>query len=436
MRTPSAERTRGHGRIRAALCGGAVTAGLLASCTVLPGGEPEPGRAARPGERPPPAPPAPPSAPAVPGAAAGRVAGAFLGSGPDGVRRMHGMEEWLGGDTTLRVGHTYLPGRLWADIEGRPEFLEPWARWRRAQAARLFVLNVPMLARSEAGLPDAEVRALLRRGAGGGFDGHFRTLAARLVERRLADTVLVLGWEMNGTTYTHRCAPDPGAWRRYWRRIVTVMRSVPGQRFRFDFAPSRGRDAIGWTRCYPGDDVVDVLGMDAYDQPEGMPFAEQVREPYGLQAQVDFAARHGKPVSYPEWGLFRNGDNADYMRRMLAWMARHRPLYQTISDYCPHGVWQCRDNPRSAAAYRATLHDQPPPAPPWPKQPPKATPPQATPPPGPPPPHRPPEESRPPVPPRPPRPTDRPAPPRPWWERCWEAGRHCVRLDWLRTLLT
>jgi hypothetical protein len=161
---------------------------------------------------------------------------------------------------------------------------------------------------------------------------------------------------MNGITYTHRCGPDPEAWKTYWRRIVTTMRSVPGQKFRFDFSPSRGRDAVPWTECYPGDDMVDIVGMDSYDQPAGVSFDEQVTEPYGLQQQVDFAKAHGKPVSYPEWGLFRNGDNADYMRRMLAWIDEHKPLYNTLTDYCPHGVWECAANSRSSQVYRSALY--------------------------------------------------------------------------------
>ncbi|MCZ9345025.1 hypothetical protein NGM37_45495, partial [Streptomyces sp. TRM76130] len=51
----------------------------------------------------------------------------------------------------------------------------------------------------------------------------------------------------------------------------------------------------------------------------------------------------------------RNGDNAAYMKGMLAWMEEHEPLYSTLTDYCPHGVWTCDDNPRSAAVYRAAL---------------------------------------------------------------------------------
>ncbi len=342
--------------------------------------------------------------------------GAYLDYGPRGVARMAELSHWLG-DANVRVGHTYLPGDRWSNIEGAPGFLDVWADWRTRKADRMLVLNVPMLERNEEGVGDREVRALLRQGAAGRFDHHFRALARRLVDLDVPDTVVVLGWEMNGITYTHRCGPDPEAWKAYWKRIVTAMRSVPGQKFTFDFTPSRGRDAVPWTRCYPGDDTVDIIGMDSYDQPRGMPFDEQVKEPYGLQAHVDFAKAHGKPVSYPEWGLFRNGDNAEYMRRMLAWMDEHKPLYNTVTDYCPHGVWQCDANPRSTAVYRSVLFgrtDEPAPAAPQPSAPAAPT-----------------------APPAPPEPS---TPPRPAadcsplelgdWVEYWLGGKLCMRLDW------
>lgn len=300
----------------------------------------------------PPAEPPPPTS--GPSEAPASTFGAYLDYGPDGVTRMAELSQWLGG-AELSVGHTYLPGDLWSNIEGSPGFLRFWAEWRRGAKDRMFVLNVPMLERNEEHLSDDEVRGLLQEGASGSFDAHYRKLATRLVELGVPDTVIVLGWEMNGTTYTHRCGPDPKAWKTYWNRIVKAMRSVPGQKFRFDFAPNRGLDAVPWTECYPGDDVVDIIGMDTYDQPPGDTFDQHVSDPYGLQKQVDFAAEHKKAISYPEWGLFRNGDNPEYMRRMLDWMDRHKPLYQTITDYCPHGVWQCEENPRSAEVFRSVM---------------------------------------------------------------------------------
>ncbi|WP_326774779.1 glycoside hydrolase family 26 protein [Streptomyces sp. NBC_01445] len=336
-----------------------MTAGIFASAVIAAGSV-----SAAPAGTPAPAPvdePAPTTAPAPGGVkdAPGDTStfpafGAYLDYGPRGVQRMGQLSKWLGG-SELRVGHTYLPGDRWSNIEGAPGFLEDWAQWRRERDDRLFVLNVPMLERNEERVSDTEVRSLLAQGAAGDFDEHFRRLAQRLVDLKVPDTVLVPGWEMNGTTYTHRCGPDPEAWKTYWKRIVTTMRSVPGQKFRFDFTPTRGLDAVPWTKCYPGDDVVDVIGMDSYDQPEGKSFSEQVSEPYGLQEHVDFAKAHNKAISYPEWGLFRNGDNPEYMRRMIGWIDRYKPLYNTITDYCPHGVWQCDDNPQSSLVYRSML---------------------------------------------------------------------------------
>ncbi|MEW1995057.1 glycoside hydrolase family 26 protein [Streptomyces coelicoflavus] len=368
-----------------------------------------------------PAAPAPepgPEAAPEPGPEAAPAFGAYLDYGPRGVARMAALSHWLGG-AELRVGHTYLPGDRWSNIEGAPGFLDVWADWRTRKADRMLVLNVPMMERNEEHVDDDEVRELLRQGAAGRFDHHFRALAERLVALKVPDTVLVLGWEMNGTTYTHRCGPDPEAWKTYWKRIVTTMRAVPGQKFRFDFAPSRGRDAVPWTQCYPGDDTVDIIGMDSYDQPRGMTFDEQVKEPYGLQAHLDFAKAHGKPVSYPEWGLFRNGDNAAYMRGMLAWMDEHKPVYNTVTDYCPHGVWQCDDNPRSTAVYRSVLFGRTDETEPTVPEPGTSTPPA------------------PPAPPVPPVPSTAPEPSADCsplelgdWVEHWLGGKLCLRLDW------
>ncbi|MCF2130719.1 hypothetical protein L1I79_30465 [Strepomyces sp. STD 3.1] len=401
-----------HSRNRSRRPAGVAAAVALAALVAAAG----PTAAAEPT---PPAPAPTPAAPA-PGAPAKKPAtpafGAYLDYGPRGVARMAGLSQWLG-DAELRVGHTYLPGDRWSNIEGAPTFLEAWADWRIRKADRMFVLNVPMMERNEEGVGDDEVRALLRRGAAGEFDHHFRALAERLVALKVPDTVLVLGWEMNGITYTHRCGPDPEAWKTYWKRIVTTMRAVPGQKFRFDFTPSRGRDAVPWTTCYPGDETVDIIGMDSYDQPRGMKFDEQVKEPFGLQAHVDFAKKHGKPISYPEWGLFRNGDNAEYMRRMLAWMDEHQPVYNTVTDYCPHGVWQCDDNPRSTAVYRSVLFgrtDEPAPGTPQPTAPATPT-----------------------APPVPAVPETTPRPPAGCsplelgdWVEYWLGGKLCLRLDW------
>ncbi|MEU1725842.1 glycoside hydrolase family 26 protein [Actinomadura sp. ATCC 39365] len=281
--------------------------------------------------------------------------GVFLASDWRGPYLLGAFEWWLGAE--VRVGRTYVPGEAWNALGGPDFVLQPWMRWRAAKPGRMLVLNVPMVMPNEGDLPDEAVSVLLNAGADGAFDPYFDRLARTLVAGRASDTVIVPGWEMNGLTYSSRCSADPQAWQAYWRRIVTVMRAVPGQRFRFDFSPNRGPDAIGWTECYPGDDVVDIIGMDSYDQGPGHRFADYVDQPYGLAAQADFAASHRKPISFPEWGLFRYGDRPEFVRDMLDWIARHDVAYHSIVDYCPHGVWQCPANPRSSRVFRQLMRD-------------------------------------------------------------------------------
>jgi Glycosyl hydrolase family 26 len=291
--------------------------------------------------------------------------GAFLGSQADGAGQVAAFDDWLNdlpggtplpaGSPRMTVGHTYLAGDNWSDVEGDPAVLGPWTAWHRANPGSLLVLNVPMLVPNETPTGDAAVAALLRQGAAGDFDRYFQVLAQRLVADGAGDTILIPGWEMNGTTYTGRCAPDPGAWQAYWRAIVDTMRSVPGQQFRFDFDPARGLQAVPWTDCYPGDAYVDIVGMDSYDQSPGRSFADFVNQPFGLAAQVGFAAAHHKPVSYPEWGLYDFGDDPAYVTDMLGWIATHDVVYQTLTDYCPHGFFACTQNPLSGVAYRAVL---------------------------------------------------------------------------------
>jgi hypothetical protein len=293
--------------------------------------------------------------------------GAFLGSETDGTGQVAAFDDWLNslpdgaalpaGAPRMTVGHTYLPGDNWSDIEGDPAILGPWSQWHQDNPGSLLVLNVPMLVPNEQPTGDAAVAGLLQRGAAGDFDHYFLVLAQRLVADGSGDTILIPGWEMNGTTYTSRCGPDPTAWQAYWRQIVTTMRSVPGARFRFDFDPTRGANSVPWTACYPGDGYVDIIGMDSYDQGPGRSFADYVDQPYGLAAQVAFAAAHHKPVSYPEWGLFDYGDDPAFVTDMLGWIAEHGGdvAYQTLTDYCPHGFFACAQNPQSGAAYRAAL---------------------------------------------------------------------------------
>ena len=198
-------------------------------------------------------------------------------------------------------------------------------------------LSVPMLTARDTGT--------LADGVSGRFDDVFLSAARHLVWNNFADAVLRIGWEFNGEWMPWRADKDPASYTEYFRRIVTLMRSIPGQRFRFEWAPNHGRHAIDPTTVYPGDDYVDVIGMDVYDQIWNDGMRDPVvrwnyyrDQPFGLSWHVNFAKAHGKPIAYGEWGIgtmpdgHGSGDDPHFVTKMAEWFALVQPLYQSYWD--------------------------------------------------------------------------------------------------------
>ena len=219
--------------------------------------------------------------------------------------------------------------------------------------------SVPML--------PADGSATLAQGAAGRFDDVFRNFAARLVERGYPNAVVRIGWEFNGEWYPWAASKDPQNWIAYWRRIVTVMRAVPGSQFKFDWCPGNGWTTFLAENAYPGDAYVDIIGLDAYNQswnpnvttPEQR-WNEQVNQRHGLKWHASFAAAHGKPMSFPEWGTGRRsdghgaGDDPMFIEQMAEWIATHNVAYHNYWDYSEpiySGKISDGSQPNAAAAY-------------------------------------------------------------------------------------
>jgi hypothetical protein len=231
-----------------------------------------------------------------------------------------------------------------------------WRQWLSADpAARRVVLSQEVV-------PDGVPSNWREIGAAGGYDGYARQLAANLVAAGMGNAVIRLGHEMNGTWYHDALGNDPaqyGAWAAYWARIVTAMRSVPGAKFLFDWNVNAGYRNIPLDDYYPGDSVVDVIGVDVYDS--GMPghprdpavrWTRLDHEPGGLAQVVAFARRHGKPLSVPEWGVVNAsggglGDDPAYVTGIADTIKDNNVVYQAYFDRPVGGVMALKDAPRS-----------------------------------------------------------------------------------------
>jgi len=236
----------------------------------------------------------------------------------------------------------------------------PWiAKCWRGSGIEL-TLSVPMLPKDGSGT--------LAEGASGAYDAIFVTTARALIENDLADSVIRIGWEFNGDWMPWTAMHDPESYKLYFRRIVEIMRGAPGQNFRFEWCPNHGRKAMDPTDAYPGDDVVDIIGMDVYaetwDASTGDPekrFAYFLDQPFGLKWHRDFARERGKPISYPEWGAGTRpdghgvGDDPVFIAGMADWFEEVDPLYQSYwdvqaSDY--NAQISNRQFPQAAATFR------------------------------------------------------------------------------------
>lgn len=255
----------------------------------------------------------------------------------------------------------YLDGNSWAGIED-PDWL--LSRWSEAHVK--LVLSVPMLPYPGGGS--------LAQEAQGDDDARFTTLARRLVAGGAGDITLRLGWEFNGNWFPWSI--QHGQAQRYaeaWRRIVTAMRTVPGAHFRFDWCVNGGSSVVDGVRldpeaAYPGDAYVDIIGLDQYDasptsgEDAQHRFALYVNQPYGLAWQRRFARAHGKPVSFPEWGLLSGGDPADqvgggdsptFVNDMYAWFDTSDLAYQSYFDFDTSvGRSSLQAFPQAASRYR------------------------------------------------------------------------------------
>jgi len=258
----------------------------------------------------------------------------------------------------------------WADLE-QPWFTihsspdSNWADWKAADPDRRLVITQSLI-------PDEAPTDWRHLGATGAYDASAGRLAENMVAAGLGDSVIRLAHEANGTWTKDRVGDDPAAyddWRTYWGRFVGAMDAVPGSDFLFDWTVNAGTRPIPLDAYYPGDDVVDIIGVDVYDfwdEPILGPapvdpvarWAQRYVEPGGTGSVVAFAKAHDKPLSIPEWGLSAvghkggAGDNPMFVDEIAAIVADNDVSYQSYFQATTDVAMLLTDAPRSFAAYQ------------------------------------------------------------------------------------
>ncbi len=170
-----------------------------------------------------------------------------------------------------------------------------------------------------------------------------------------------LGWEPNfSTSYPWGSTIVTTAeYIAAFRKVAALFRAVD-KRFVIGFCPSTRVDtAWPFEDMYPGDDYVDVVGVDAYllsGDKGAMTDREHVEfmfsGPCGINRVRDFAESHGKRMAVCEWGM--NYDNPLYVDRMADFIRSNDVAYHTYWDQ-NNGAFQCKLSgdqwPNSAYAF-------------------------------------------------------------------------------------
>lgn len=255
--------------------------------------------------------------------------GIYQGNGCDGVKNLPTFVNWFGRKPDFMLD--FFAADSWTSMLSDANWTV--GCWSNQKANVVF--SIPML-------PSGST---LAAGAAGDFDKYFVQMAQLLVNKGYGDAIIRLGWEFNGGWYPWAAAKDPENWVKYWRRIVTTMRAVPGADFLFDWCSTMGWQQLPTDKVYPGDEYVDIIGQDTYNQSwtAGVSveqrWSEILNQQFGLNWLVKFARLHGKPISIPEWGTgvrpdgHGGGDDPYFVTQMIKWIKAHKPLYHSYWDF-------------------------------------------------------------------------------------------------------
>lgn len=269
-------------------------------------------------------------------------------------QRLETLENWRG--SRFGVLHTWSYHDTWANMVSY--FARVYGPVQgRLRAGRLAAISVPLV-------PN-ESRGQFWPCASGAFDHHFRQIATHLRNQGSGDAIIRLGWEANGTWFAWSINGNYDGYKACFRRAVQVMRSVaPG--LRIEWPMNRETYASKYqttaSRAYPGDDVVDIVGLSYYDMWPAATSEAVWNSSFQpeLNFWANFARSRGKKLGFGEWGLgYRRGggfDNPLYIQKMFEFFRANASLIAYESYFnCESAeflVFPEHLNPRAARVYK------------------------------------------------------------------------------------
>lgn len=265
------------------------------------------------------------------------------------------------------------PMPSWADWETPWMFRYPpdgWDAWLAASSKHQVIMGQDLVPQSVS--TTSNPLAWEKPCASGDYNNYATTLAKNLVSYGAGNIVIRLGVEANGSweaDYVGTTATEMSDWAKCYDNEVKSMRAVHGEHFLFVWNPNICTADIPLNKWYPGNSYVNIIGADAYDKDCGTlkTVAQEGWTPYytdssnGSAKNADFpslrnieafAVAHGKPLSFPEWGLSTGDDDAAYVNNLAKMFNSDDFSFQTYFDDEDDGIAPLGSAiPKATAAY-------------------------------------------------------------------------------------
>jgi len=278
------------------------------------------------------------------------------------------MDRMLG--KTVPWGHGFLDQTSFANLASSVGLVGSGSGGAIASHKRMgrsnVVVSVP-LATNTAGQALSDVAA-------GTWDAAFTAAAQNILALGYPAPVIRIGWEFNlGPVYWAWGVNDATSSTNYkaaFRRAVLNSFRVVMPDCKICWCINPGVGAYDPVLSYPGDDVVDYIGIDAYDTSQHAATAgadgvnasirwtrdvvgslastdDGTTAPYGLAWLASFGASHSKGICIPEWGCVYQPGNANhncaddptYITNMLNWIVANNVVF--------HGYFESNSTPTS-----------------------------------------------------------------------------------------
>ena len=264
----------------------------------------------------------------------------------------------------VKFAMDFQAGDSWSSITSSTW---PYPKWRGSGYSMIW--GIPMLPNSyspNSNVDDAGGSCYgLSQEADGAFNSQWTQVARALVTNGYGSSVVRLGWEFNGGWFPWAAGGCPGAFVGAFQQIVTVMRSVSGANFSFEWNPTAGDFYVGnLADFYPGSSYVNYVGLDVYDNawasyPGAQSEFDTIKtETDGLDWLSTFAAQEGKAIVLPEWGLgwgvcdagqpvnapnngTCGGDDPTFINDMASWIKSNNVFEDTFWDYGSSSMAGC-----------------------------------------------------------------------------------------------